>query len=247
MLDVLSSGGVTDGQALAQGPYLKIRWAVGVSRGRWDRRRGVEEALDFPETGSGRPTIKRNIARRGGLFALSFMVGVERLDFGWNSALFQDSERRSLHATPVPQKVVPAGSATQNSPYNEPDVIEKARVIEKASRLSRHPPNMSSRDYRELIKEKKLENKRDELNVSLHKRLLVSSTSSINSLLTSSKSSIKGLTSHDEEEKKEERLQSRDYRELIREKKLEKDGGKTWGRTQHLPSQEASGVQHVVD
>ncbi|EJK51794.1 hypothetical protein THAOC_29003 [Thalassiosira oceanica] len=29
MLDVLSSGGVTDGQALAQGPYLKIRWAVG--------------------------------------------------------------------------------------------------------------------------------------------------------------------------------------------------------------------------
>ncbi|EJK77586.1 hypothetical protein THAOC_00574 [Thalassiosira oceanica] len=45
MLDVLSSGGVTNGQALAQGPYLKIRWAVGVSRGRWDRRRGVEEAL----------------------------------------------------------------------------------------------------------------------------------------------------------------------------------------------------------
>ena len=31
MLDVLSSGGVTNGQALAQGPYLKIRWAVGVS------------------------------------------------------------------------------------------------------------------------------------------------------------------------------------------------------------------------
>ncbi|EJK52672.1 hypothetical protein THAOC_28028, partial [Thalassiosira oceanica] len=31
MLDVLSSGGVTNGQALAlaQGPYLKIRWAVG--------------------------------------------------------------------------------------------------------------------------------------------------------------------------------------------------------------------------
>ena len=45
MLDVLSSGGVTNAQALAQGPYLKIRWAVGVSRGRWDRRRGVEEAL----------------------------------------------------------------------------------------------------------------------------------------------------------------------------------------------------------
>ncbi|EJK52596.1 hypothetical protein THAOC_28108 [Thalassiosira oceanica] len=32
MLDVLSSdGGATNGQALAQGPYLKIRWAVGVS------------------------------------------------------------------------------------------------------------------------------------------------------------------------------------------------------------------------
>ena len=45
MLDVLSSGGMTNGQALAQGPYLKIRWAAGVSRGRWDRRRGVEEAL----------------------------------------------------------------------------------------------------------------------------------------------------------------------------------------------------------
>ena len=45
MLDVLSSGGATNGEALAQGPYLKIRWAVGVSRGRWDRRRGVEEAL----------------------------------------------------------------------------------------------------------------------------------------------------------------------------------------------------------
>ncbi|EJK71668.1 hypothetical protein THAOC_06868, partial [Thalassiosira oceanica] len=47
MLDVLSSGGATNGEALAQGPYLKIRWAVGVSRGRWDRRRGVEEALGF--------------------------------------------------------------------------------------------------------------------------------------------------------------------------------------------------------
>ena len=31
MLDVLSSGGATNGEALAQGPYLKIRWAVGVS------------------------------------------------------------------------------------------------------------------------------------------------------------------------------------------------------------------------
>ncbi|EJK49129.1 hypothetical protein THAOC_32025 [Thalassiosira oceanica] len=29
MLDVLSSGGATNGQAPAQGPYLKIRWAVG--------------------------------------------------------------------------------------------------------------------------------------------------------------------------------------------------------------------------
>ena len=29
MLDVLSSGGVTNGQALAQGPYLKIRAVVG--------------------------------------------------------------------------------------------------------------------------------------------------------------------------------------------------------------------------
>ncbi|EJK59747.1 hypothetical protein THAOC_19991 [Thalassiosira oceanica] len=45
MLDVLSSGGVTNGQALVQGPYMKIQWAVGVSRGRLDRRRGVEEAL----------------------------------------------------------------------------------------------------------------------------------------------------------------------------------------------------------
>ncbi|EJK55955.1 hypothetical protein THAOC_24244 [Thalassiosira oceanica] len=45
MLGILSSGGVTNGQALAQGPYLKIRWAAAVSRGRWDRRRGVEEAL----------------------------------------------------------------------------------------------------------------------------------------------------------------------------------------------------------
>ena len=35
----------------------------------------------------------------------------------WNSAMFQDSGRQSLHATLVPQKVVPAGSATQNSPY----------------------------------------------------------------------------------------------------------------------------------
>ncbi|EJK74714.1 hypothetical protein THAOC_03590 [Thalassiosira oceanica] len=76
MLDVLSSGGVTNGEAPAQGPYLKIRWAAGVSRGRWDRRRGVEEALwHFPETGSGRRTIQRHIARRGGLFALSFIVG----------------------------------------------------------------------------------------------------------------------------------------------------------------------------
>ena len=41
MLDVLSSGGVTNGQALAQGPYLKIQWAVGVSS--WDRQREVEE------------------------------------------------------------------------------------------------------------------------------------------------------------------------------------------------------------
>ena len=34
MLDVLSFGGATNAQALAQGPYLKMRWAVGVSRGR---------------------------------------------------------------------------------------------------------------------------------------------------------------------------------------------------------------------
>ncbi|EJK76827.1 hypothetical protein THAOC_01389 [Thalassiosira oceanica] len=62
---------VTNGQALAQGPYLKIQWA-------------------------------------------------KRFDFGWNSALFQNSGPggdRFAHATPVPQKVVPAGSATQNSPY----------------------------------------------------------------------------------------------------------------------------------
>ena len=45
MLDVLSSGGVTNAQALAQGPYQKIRWALGASQGRWDRRKGVEEAL----------------------------------------------------------------------------------------------------------------------------------------------------------------------------------------------------------
>ena len=42
MLDILSSSGVTDAQALAQGPYLKMRRAGGVSRGLWDRRRGVE-------------------------------------------------------------------------------------------------------------------------------------------------------------------------------------------------------------
>ena len=45
MLDVLSFGGATNAQALAQGPYLKMRWAVGVSRGRWDRPRGVEEVM----------------------------------------------------------------------------------------------------------------------------------------------------------------------------------------------------------
>ena len=42
MLDVSSSGGVTNARALAQGPYLKMQRAVGVSRGLWDRRRGVE-------------------------------------------------------------------------------------------------------------------------------------------------------------------------------------------------------------
>ena len=45
MLDVLSSGGATNAQALAQGPYLKMRWAVGVSRRQWDRPRGVEEVM----------------------------------------------------------------------------------------------------------------------------------------------------------------------------------------------------------
>ncbi|EJK58404.1 hypothetical protein THAOC_21472, partial [Thalassiosira oceanica] len=96
----------------------KSRSGRNITRGICD----VPVRRDFPETGSGRRTIQRNIARRGGLFALSFMVRVERLDFGWNSALFQDSERRSLHATPVPQKVVPAGSATQKSPYHRQGV-----------------------------------------------------------------------------------------------------------------------------
>ena len=41
MLDILSSGGVTDAKALAQGPYLKMRGAIGVSGGLWDRQRGV--------------------------------------------------------------------------------------------------------------------------------------------------------------------------------------------------------------
>ena len=45
MLDVLSFGGATNAQALAQGPYLKMRWAVGVSRGRWDRPRGGRGGL----------------------------------------------------------------------------------------------------------------------------------------------------------------------------------------------------------
>ncbi|EJK55330.1 hypothetical protein THAOC_24946, partial [Thalassiosira oceanica] len=43
-----------------------------------------------------------------------------------------------------------------------------------------------------------------------------------------------GLTSHGEEEKKEECLQSRDYRELIREKKLEKKLGKDGGKSDEL-------------
>ncbi|EJK44031.1 hypothetical protein THAOC_37466 [Thalassiosira oceanica] len=160
MLDVLSSGGVTNGQALAHRYYLKIRWAAGVSEdeddgiGEGGSRRlcyvddgvvGMSTPLSFrpqggyrkicsggtspggfvmchPDRfpgapGSGRRTVQRHIARRGGLFALSFMVGVERLDFGWNSALFPASGRQSLRATSVPQKVVPDGSATQNSPY----------------------------------------------------------------------------------------------------------------------------------
>ena len=40
----------------------------------------VPAQRDFPETGCGRRTIRLHIARRGGLFSLSFMVGVERLD-----------------------------------------------------------------------------------------------------------------------------------------------------------------------
>ena len=39
--------------ALAQGPYLKIRWAVGFSsRGRLDRRSGVEEACVLDDGGA---------------------------------------------------------------------------------------------------------------------------------------------------------------------------------------------------
>ena len=111
-------------------------------------------------------------------------------------------------------------------------------------------------DYRELIKEKKLQKKlekklekeggnRDGLNISLHRRVLASSASSIDSLLTSSTSSTQAPTSHVEKEKRggngkrddlnispapstimltssDEVWQSRDYRELIKEKKLQK-------------------------
>ena len=56
MLDVLSFGGATNAQALAQGPYLKMRWAVGVSRGPWDRPRGVEEACVVDDGGVGMST-----------------------------------------------------------------------------------------------------------------------------------------------------------------------------------------------
>ncbi|EJK46795.1 hypothetical protein THAOC_34521 [Thalassiosira oceanica] len=115
MLEAAAAGGPTSMMAFT---------CLHITRGICD----VPAQRDFPETGSGRRTIQRHIARRGGLFALSFIVfiigggwrraGRRRAQIGWNSALFQDcSERRSLHATPVPQKVVPAGSATQNSPY----------------------------------------------------------------------------------------------------------------------------------
>ncbi|EJK46581.1 hypothetical protein THAOC_34744, partial [Thalassiosira oceanica] len=48
MLDVLSSGGATNGEALAQGPYLKIRWAVGVSAMEEEEVFGVHGVFPLP-------------------------------------------------------------------------------------------------------------------------------------------------------------------------------------------------------
>ena len=122
-----------------QGGNLKIPSGGHITRGICD----VPARRDFPETGCGRRTIQHHIARRGGLFALSFIVSVERPaavggepKLAWNSALFRDSGRRSLHATPVPQKVVPAGSHSEfpliyilKSPYR---AVESTIMMRRA-------------------------------------------------------------------------------------------------------------------
>ncbi|EJK46501.1 hypothetical protein THAOC_34827 [Thalassiosira oceanica] len=123
MLDVLSSGGVTNGQALAQGPYLKIRWAVGVSRGRKGGRGGTVastmEALGcFPLKFSAAKGVIEKSLRAGtspGGFVMCPPEGISRKPAavdGRSSAILLVRVDYLL-----PQKVVLAGSATQNSPY----------------------------------------------------------------------------------------------------------------------------------